>query len=137
MNDRPNARELLDAVEQLLRDDLVPALEGHLQYQARVAANVVGIVAREIDGEEAQLNAERLGLSDLLGQQVGVLDLRQALRTEVQEFNQMLSEKIRAGEVDSGPLRDRVLDHLESVVDQKLQVALGERHRIRTRRTQA
>ena len=41
MNDRPGSRELLDAVEAFLRDDVIPSVEGHVRYQARVAANVV------------------------------------------------------------------------------------------------
>ena len=58
MNDRPEATELLQAVENFLRQELLPTLEGHLGYQARVAANVVGMVARDIVAEEAHLDAE-------------------------------------------------------------------------------
>jgi hypothetical protein len=47
-NGRPTARELLDAVHQFLTDDVVPGTTGHLSYQARVAANMVAIVEREL-----------------------------------------------------------------------------------------
>ena len=47
-NGRPTARELLDAVRQFLTDDVVPGTTGHLSYQARVAANMVAIVEREL-----------------------------------------------------------------------------------------
>jgi aminoglycoside phosphotransferase (APT) family kinase protein len=47
-NGRPTARELLDAVRQFLVDDVVPGTPGHLSYQARVAANMVAIVEREL-----------------------------------------------------------------------------------------
>ena len=45
---RPTARELLDAVRRFLADDVVPGTAGHLSYQARVAANMVAIVEREL-----------------------------------------------------------------------------------------
>ena len=47
-NGRPTARELLDAVRQFLTDDVVPGTTGDLSYQARVAANMVAIVEREL-----------------------------------------------------------------------------------------
>ena len=47
-NGRPTARELLDAVRRFLTDDAVPGTSGHLAYQARVAANMVAIVEREL-----------------------------------------------------------------------------------------
>jgi aminoglycoside phosphotransferase (APT) family kinase protein len=45
---RPTARELLDAVRSYLMDDVMPATEGRLSFHARVAANVVAIVEREL-----------------------------------------------------------------------------------------
>lgn len=41
--------ELLDAVRQFLRQEVLPELDGFKAYQTRVAANVLGIVAREIE----------------------------------------------------------------------------------------
>lgn len=45
---RPTAVELVEAVEEYLRRDAFAALEGRVQFHARVAANVLGIVAREL-----------------------------------------------------------------------------------------
>ena len=63
MNDRPAAVELLRAVEAFLERDVVPNLAGPRQFHARVAANVVAMVAREIETEEGHLLGEweRLG----------------------------------------------------------------------------
>ena len=63
MNDRPSSVELLRAVERFLENDAVPSLSGPRRYHARVAANVVAIVAREIETEEDHLRGEwdRLG----------------------------------------------------------------------------
>jgi hypothetical protein len=40
--------ELLDAVRQFLREQLLPELDGFKAYTTRVAANALGIVAREM-----------------------------------------------------------------------------------------
>jgi aminoglycoside phosphotransferase (APT) family kinase protein len=46
---RPTASELLDAVRGFLTDQVMPATGGQLAFHARVAANVLGIVARELE----------------------------------------------------------------------------------------
>ncbi len=46
---RPTASELLDAVREFLIDSVRPATGGQLAFHARVAANVVAIVARELE----------------------------------------------------------------------------------------
>ena len=67
MNDRPSAQELLEAVRRFLQDEALPALPAHLGYQARVAAKVVAIVAREIGSEDRHLRGEWERLGGLLG----------------------------------------------------------------------
>jgi hypothetical protein len=52
--------ELLEAVRQFLRQEVLPELDGFKAYTTRVAANALGIVAREM-----QLGA---GLAQLDGQ---------------------------------------------------------------------
>ena len=46
---RPTASELLDAVREFLIDSVRPATTGQLAFHARVAANVLAIVARELE----------------------------------------------------------------------------------------
>jgi aminoglycoside phosphotransferase (APT) family kinase protein len=48
LHGRPTARELLDAVRGFLTDDVVPSTSGRLSFHARVAANMVAIVEREL-----------------------------------------------------------------------------------------
>jgi hypothetical protein len=62
--DRPSVDELLEAVEEFLRDHAMPALPGHLSFHARVAANVVGIARREITQSD-QIEADQLSSSAL------------------------------------------------------------------------
>jgi aminoglycoside phosphotransferase (APT) family kinase protein len=46
---RPTASELLDAVREFLTGRVMPATTGQLAFHARVAANVLAIVARELE----------------------------------------------------------------------------------------
>ena len=54
MNDRPTAAELIDAVRGFLETELLPALaDARLRFHALVAANVLAVAQRELNGEEA------------------------------------------------------------------------------------
>ena len=68
MEDRPDSAALLDAVEALLRDEIVLALDGALSYHARVAASVVAIVARQLRLGPRAAADEQTRLATLLGQ---------------------------------------------------------------------
>ena len=125
MNDRPDARELLEAVRRFLADEAVPALGGHLGYQARVAANVVAMVARELESESEQLEAEWRGLAELLGFAGDPPADPQALREQILEGNESLVQRIRAGDADEGPWRQAIFRYLRQTVDAKLIVARG------------
>ncbi len=46
---RPTASELLEAVREFLTGQVMPAATGQLAFHARVAANILGIVARELE----------------------------------------------------------------------------------------
>src|SRR3990170_1557284 len=67
MQDRPSYDELLGAVERFLNEEIMPSAEGSRRFHARVAANVLRIVRRELEREEEQLAAEWAGLCELLG----------------------------------------------------------------------
>ena len=125
MNDRPDARELLEAVERFLREDVVPALDGPKRLHARVAANVVAMVGREIAGADADLRAEWRGLAELLGRQGEAPAEAAALQRQVREAGEELARRIRAGEADAGPFRDAVIAQLKRSVAAKLAVSLG------------
>ena len=57
MSDRPDARELVEAVAAWLATELGPALEGGARFQAMVAAQGLAIAARELalGAEHAEL----------------------------------------------------------------------------------
>jgi hypothetical protein len=122
MNDRPTAAELLAAVERFLEESAVPALEGPAKYHARVAANVVRIVARELATEDEHATREWDGLAALLGDAPKPAE-RAALADAIRARNVELVRRIRAGDADTGPWRDILIEHLSRVVADKLDVA--------------
>ena len=89
MLDQPQGADILAAVSRLLRDTLMPRLPPDAVFQARVAANAIDLVAREIRFGEA---VEREALQRL---QV-LLDRDGSL----QELENELSLRIRNGELD-------------------------------------
>jgi hypothetical protein len=123
MQDRPTAVELIEAVRDFLAGEVVPALADRgLRYRMRIALHALGIVAREVPDEETRLRAEREALLNLLDlpRPVPPCDPR-LLRAWVLEANRALCERIRDGAADAGPWRERVLAHLQQVVEEKLQ----------------
>jgi aminoglycoside phosphotransferase (APT) family kinase protein len=68
---RPTASELLEAVREFLTGQVMPATSGQLAFHARVAANALAIVAREIElgpvppeAELAEAVAARLAVAN-------------------------------------------------------------------------
>ena len=123
MQDRPTYTELLEAVQHFLETDVVPALEGPKKFHARVAANVLAIVRRELQTEDAQLRAEWQGLDALLDEAPAPPTERAALRQQLAKRTAALCKRIRHGEADSGPWRDAVVAHVRQTVIAKLAVA--------------
>jgi hypothetical protein len=59
---RPTAAELVEATAELLEDEVMPATEGRLAFQARVAVNALRIVERQLarGGADEAAHHERL-----------------------------------------------------------------------------
>jgi uncharacterized protein DUF6285 len=108
--DRPTADELLEAVAEFLGRDVVPGTDGRLSFHARVAANVVGIVRRELVSGPALDEHEHARLRALLGHD----GTRRDLDVE-------LARRIRDGSLDDR--RDAVVDHVRETVRAKLTIA--------------
>lgn len=123
MNDRPTSVDLLRTVERFLEEEVVGKLQGPARFHARVAANVVAIVAREIETEDAHGAAEWERLGRLLGESGEVPATREAREAGLRARNEALVERIRAGEADGGPFARAVLDHLRATVDEKMDVS--------------
>ncbi|HVE93395.1 MAG TPA: phosphotransferase family protein [Acidimicrobiales bacterium] len=61
----PTAGELVEAAREFLVHDVVPATEGRVRFHARVAANVLAIVGRELASGAAGKTAHSLRLAAL------------------------------------------------------------------------
>jgi hypothetical protein len=75
----PSSAELAHAAREFLEQEVVPATEGRLSFHARVAANVLGQIERELQG----------GLPDTTG-------------------DADLVEEIRAGSIDVAQAYDAI-----------------------------
>src|SRR5262245_9998943 len=123
MQDRPTAMELLAAVRTFLEEDLVPTLDGRRRFHALVAANVLGIVERELAAEEGTLAAEWERLVVLEGASSAVRpSTLTALRDDVRARTAALADRIRAGAYEAEPLAGRVRAHVRATVVEKLRV---------------
>lgn len=122
MQDRPTVDELLRSVERFLRDEIVPATEGRRQFLARVAANAVALVERELASESVHAEREWAGLDRILGGVPKPGD-RAALAAAVRDRNDVLCTRIRHGDFDrDGDERRAVLAHVRATVRDKLEV---------------
>ncbi|MGH7814983.1 MAG: DUF6285 domain-containing protein [Candidatus Binataceae bacterium] len=123
MQDRPTAIELLEAAADFIEREIVPAAAGGRGFQARVAANAMRIVAREIQLEDPQARAEVKALAALLGHGAPHVHSLEDLRRTAAAFNTELSEKILAGEADEEPRRSQVMAAVRQIVEDKLRIA--------------
>ena len=89
MQDPPTVTELLDATAAFLRDVAVPQLSGHASFHARVAANALDLIKRELELRPAAERDEHTRLQSLLHTE-GSLD----------DLNALLSRRIAAGALD-------------------------------------
>lgn len=122
MQDRPTYEELLDAVRGFLEQDVIPALEGTKKYHARVAANVLAVVRRELATEREHVMEEWLRLDTLVDPERMPTDLA-ALKRGLVERNRDLCRRIQAGEADAGRFRRAVMAHVRETVREKLAIA--------------
>ena len=89
MQDEPTPEELIKAVADFLRDEIVPEIKGHNAFKLRVGINALDLVTRQLTLAQPSDAAETARLSRLLGMQGSLLVL-----------NRALSERIASGESD-------------------------------------
>lgn len=109
MHQRPDPDDLLAAVSMYLREQALPQLPGHAAYLARVAANALDIVRRQLQLAPVADAGELQRLRHLL-QCDGALDA----------LNLLLCERIAAGEI--GLHTPGLAEHLWSTTLDKLAV---------------
>jgi Domain of unknown function (DUF6285) len=109
MMDQPSILELVAAVRDFIETRAIPELSGHTAFHARVAANALGIVARELESGPATADAERARLAALLGHDGPLLDL-----------NRELCARIRDGHIDL--TTPGLADHLAQTTADKVAI---------------
>ncbi len=87
MQDRPTARELLAAISDLLEGEVMPALQGPLRHQVRVAGNLCRILGREVELGAAHDARERHLLAELLGEEESGRDAAALSRALIERLN--------------------------------------------------
>ena len=131
MNDRPTVDELLEAVQEYLRDEVVPEAPTHrARFRALIAANVVAIVRRELAGRD-DAQEELTAIAGILGEPLPAV-ARGDAGDAVWQANRRLAEHIRRGEADEGDHARAVRDLVRCLVERKLAIsnpALLERYR--------
>jgi hypothetical protein len=89
MQDEPTPTELIKAVADFLRNEIMPQIKGHNAFKLRVGINALDLVTRQLTLQGASDNAEMARLKGLLGKD-GSLD----------DLNRELSSRIASGEAD-------------------------------------
>ena len=83
MQDQPDALAVLQAVTHFLREEAIPQLSGRLAFDARVAANALDIVERELRLGPNSDSRELASLRHLLGEDGTLAVLNQRLCTAI------------------------------------------------------
>lgn len=123
MQDRPSVLELLEAVRAFLENEAMPALDPRRRFHARVAANVLAIVGREL-ADESGLVTEWQRLAALLGHAAEARPASRAeLESTVRAWTVELAERIRRGDADTDPFATAVRVHVRWTVREKLRIA--------------
>lgn len=105
LHDVPTAAGLVEAVREFLERDVLPSVEGRVQFHTRVAINVLGMVEREL----------ALGADQAARHQSGLAALGVSSEAE-------LAELIRGLDPDDDRL-DGIADFVRQTVRAKLDVA--------------
>jgi hypothetical protein len=89
MQDEPTPIELIKAVADFLRHDMLPESSGHNAFKLRVSINALDLVTRQLTLQAGGEAAEAGRLAHLL-----------AIHGPLAELNRALAERIAKGEVD-------------------------------------
>ena len=126
MNDRPDARNLLETARGALTADILPALPEALRYTGLMIANAMAIAQRELEAGDARLRDEHERVSRLLAERPGSeragTPAADALHGVLEDYNRRLARAIRFGRFD-GNERAAMLDHLRRTTEEKLGVS--------------
>ena len=91
MQDEPKPAEILAAVAAFLKDQVAPQTKGALSFQARVAANALSMMGRQLETAFAAEEKEKARIEALLGRAGTLLELNVELARRIAEGSMDLS----------------------------------------------
>ena len=96
MKHRPIPQDLLEEARRVLKESVIPELEGQRKYDALMAVNAIGMVARELnENSSEQALATEIAVQDFVALNASgpVVDLA------IENPEQALADLIREGDV--------------------------------------
>jgi hypothetical protein len=106
---RPTSLELLHAVREFLKAEILPLLSGNERYHLQVSLNALGILGRELATGARIEEAERQRLTSLLG-----------VSDTPEQLNRLLGARIRDRQLS---YRDpQLIDHLVRTAMDKMSI---------------
>jgi hypothetical protein len=110
---QPDAHDLLPTARDAVLKQLLPALPGHLHYEARMVASAMLIASRELAQAAACADIERQAMASLrLGQ------------SAPEQARSELAQRIRQGAYDqAGEARSRLLAALRAINRAQLSIS--------------
>lgn len=118
MKVEPAGAELLHVARETILAELLPRLPAEAHYAARMAANAIGIAARELEGAGGNDADELARIEALLPESKG-----QSLR----DANRLLAAAVRAGRFDEPRAQKALDEHLRLVTESRLAVSSPKR----------
>jgi hypothetical protein len=118
MQDRPNMNELTEAVREFLEVEILPTVsDARLKFRVLIAMNALGMIGREAELEESNLQAEFSSLNALLKSEELMPESFSSLKAGTLELNRNLAHQIRLGDIPEG-----IFDRLEMITRAKLAI---------------
>lgn len=114
MREQPTGESLLHTAREVLKNRILPLLQGDARRDLLMVMNAMGIAQRELQADVVPGEVEQQSLEKLLGQPV----------ENLVQANRLLAQNIRQGMADPGREgRAAVLAHLRQVGIHRLQAS--------------
>jgi hypothetical protein len=110
MMDQPSALELVTAVREFIEKHAMPELQGRTAFHARVAANALAIVARELEQAPKANTEEHNRLKTLLAQDGSLDELNRELCRRIRTNSLPVDNPILAGHLVQTTLAKVAID---------------------------
>ena len=109
MQDHPQPQEIVGVVASMLREQILPQLEGRATFDLRVAINALELVARQLTHADAANTSEHSRLRELIGGDGDLVALNRSLCRMIEDGSLTLDD-------------DRLRTHLWATTLDKLKI---------------